>query len=982
MNTFERSFKSSPPFLERLLSWRPDYIVPVAKKGCKLLKSCSELPNIRIDPDRVRYKQFFELREPVVIGKRIAVVDDATQYTSTLLDYRKFFEAKGALVGTFSFVGHERLFEGRNDKYDEAAEIGRFLPGPVYQEYILQQSYWLLRKGHHFDLDHLIFESRLPKEDFEAFCAILRKHGQLLSLPDYFPGSPIKRFSLNELLFHSSIPFISEGSVTYGPINKLKFSYDSEKEILAFSPMVFPSWDGQVAKTNPIDFADCPFTLPFSVPRRIDLGNRGLLLRTYANISWMAAISLTQSFATLMREESCLSSTLTVRRTDLDATFGSDVTKAICESATHYVNHAANASMVRHPVTYTPTERVSGKRFRGFGDVIDHCKARYEKRVRTSRRRVGVHYYLPYDQLFGRYGDPAELSEALDYHCDLGVVVPETILRDGKVFRACRSGEPDSDTAWKRTQVLIPLAIDQLRKQLGQKVASVEPMLLNKVLANFLFDYPWEAHRDLHCLLGVPNDFGALVHVHHRNRAPTPMSFYAAAKISPHYQWDKANGKFAATPTSGFSESVKELFDERQEVPFTSITTYFRLLGEIYKQFKNVDVLNLLSIGREENCFYNHVLFNIRSAFSELSTVNDSMDVETTGSCLYESGKQAASARDKLIGARGMGSLMKRIKRTFEHEYDFVTALATIERNCYAFTSGFYGTLDLLDRICYLQALLCNLGLFYKTGSEKYWKQVQKCHSALHRGISVELPSFSGTLRKRDVFEQMWKTLFPELENWMRELPREEPPLAAKIVHDARRRARNIATNYCYRHQLCDLTLLYIDFSGLRTIPEPKEDIISEYYRAVEKAMDRRGGFRLYGGRDGDDAYTLLFRVPAHAALCAEDIKREWLSSLFLSRTNCDVKFGIAYGVLPKNDKEPVILQCWGRAKDMCEFKGPGFRNRGNLLIDHTTSAALGQSNHVQILDDFIPLDSATTPSGDRVYCHKRISPFPNEPHS
>ncbi len=87
MDTFERSFKSSPPFLERLLSWRPDYIVPVAKKGCKLLKSCSELPNIRIDSDRVRYKQFFELREPIVIGKRIAVVDDATQYTSTLLDY-------------------------------------------------------------------------------------------------------------------------------------------------------------------------------------------------------------------------------------------------------------------------------------------------------------------------------------------------------------------------------------------------------------------------------------------------------------------------------------------------------------------------------------------------------------------------------------------------------------------------------------------------------------------------------------------------------------------------------------------------------------------------------------------------------------------------------------------------------------------------------------------------------------------------------
>jgi hypothetical protein len=977
MNTFEKSFANSPSFLERLVSWRPDYIVPVAKKGCKLLKSCAELPNVRIDSERVRYRHYFELREPVILGKRIAVVDDATQYTSTLLAYRKFFEAKGAIVGTFSFVGHERLFEGRNDKYDEAAEIGRFLPGPVYQEYILQQSYWLLQKGHHFDLDHLIFEARLPKADFDLFCVFLRRHGQLLSLPDYFPDSPIKRFSLNNILFHSFIPFITEGSVTYGPINKLKFSYDSAKALLAFSPMVFPTWDAQAAKTSPVAFADCPFKLPFAAIGRIDVSNPGLLLRTYANISWMAAISLTQSFVALAKEMQTLSSPVTVRRGDLDATFGSDVAQTICESATIYVNQLARPAAVRKPVTYATIPRLRGHRFRGFGDVIDHCKTRYERKVSTSRRRVGVHYYLPYEQLFGRYEDLTELSESLDYHCDLGVIVPETILRDGKIFRACRTGEPDSDTSWKRTQLLIPLAIDQLRKQLGHKIASVEPMLLNKVLANFLFDYPWEENRDLHCLLGVPNDFGTLVHVHHRNRAPTPMSFYAADRISPHYIWEKATRTFVATPASGFRELVKDLFDERQEIPFTTITTYFRLLGEIYKQFKSVDVLNLLSIGREENCFYNHVLFNVRTGFSELSLVNDSMDVEATGHSLYESGKQAASARDKLTGARGMSALMKRIKQTFENEYEFLTALATIERNCYSFTSEFYATLDLLDQITHLQALLCNIGLLFKTGSEKYFKQAQKFHSALHKTIHIEFPSSSSPLRQRDVFEGLWKRLFPELKNRMLELPREEPPLVAKIVHDARRRARNIATNYCYSNKLSALTFLYIDFSGLRRIPEPKEDIISEYYRIVEKSSDRRGGVKLYGGRDGDDAYTLLFRLPAHATLCADDIKREWQSSLFLSRTDCDVKFGISYSQLPEQDKEPVILQCWGHAKDMCEFKGPHFRNRGNLLIDHKTHVALEQSDHANLLTEFELLDGVETSSGEKVYCHKRLLSFP-----
>lgn len=501
------------------------------------------------------------------------------------------------------------------------------------------------------------------------------------------------------------------------------------------------------------------------------------------------------------------------------------------------------------------------------------------------------------------------------------------------------------------------MAIHQLQKQLGRKTASVEPMLLNKVLANFLYDYPWEANRDLHCLHGVPNDFGALVHVHHRNRCPTPVSFYAASRVSPHYTWDKATRTFSAQPGSDFSDVVRDLFDERQEIPFTTVTTYFRLLAEIYRTFENVDVLNILSIGREQNCLYNHLLYNVRQGFSELAFVNESLSSDATKSRLHEAGKQAASAMDKLQGARSIESWMGKIRQTFANDFEFLTALDTLENNRYPYSSEFRETLRMVDAICSLISLLSNIGLFQKTGAAKYLKQSIAMQGRLSRLSIDNIPQPSAALLEQREFEGVWRLIFPHLDDRMHRLPREEPVLAARIVHDARRRARNIATNYCYKHNLREVSLLYIDFSGLRTIPEPKEEIISEYYRIVEKSASSRNGVKLYGGRDGDDAYTYLFRDPRLAVLCTEDVKREWLESLFLSQTRCDVKFGLSYTSLPEESKEAAILKSWGDAKDMCEFKNGAFKNRGYLLIGKETFETLSQSSHRAIVDMFEKLD-------------------------
>src|SRR5439155_6811955 len=123
-------FEDFPEFLDHILEWHPDHIVPVAKKACKLLKTIPTKA-FEANPDLIKYRNYFKLSNVSVRKKRIAVVDDATQHTATLQEYRRYFENLGAEVRTFSFVGHEAVVQGSRWKEDRLAEISRSLPEPV-----------------------------------------------------------------------------------------------------------------------------------------------------------------------------------------------------------------------------------------------------------------------------------------------------------------------------------------------------------------------------------------------------------------------------------------------------------------------------------------------------------------------------------------------------------------------------------------------------------------------------------------------------------------------------------------------------------------------------------------------------------------------------------------------------------------------------------------------------------------------------------
>ena len=965
LNTFEKWFPRFPAFLNDLLGWKPDFIVPVAKKGCKLLRACNRVSGVRIDSSKLRYLRYFQLHDISLAKKRVAIVDDATQYTSTLQEYRQYFESRGAIVNTYSFVGHESLYQGRHEQYDEKATVWKYLPGPVYQEYILQQSSWLLSNGEHFDLDHLVFESHLPADSFNQFCEVLRANGLLLFLDDHSHTGTARRFSLNDPLFHQRIPHLQDASISFGQINKIKFSYNATTEELFFSPMIFPLWDTRRVGDPSSLIVDFPVLLPFGIPRTLDKKDKNSLSRIYYDIYLCAVVSLAKEFHDFAAVSLPFLSEWKLRRNDLDALFGEESTDQFIESVTKYIRSPGLCRTHDKGAAYTPPKENRKARFANFGDVIDLCRASYERKVKKKKSRMGIHFYLPYTSLFRQFQDPILLSESLDRYCDSGAVVAETILQDGTFMRVCRSGEPNSDAAFKRTQMLIPIAIDQLRKELTLPHAEVEAMLLNKVLANFVFDYPPQVNQDLHCLLGTPNDFGSLVHVTHPNRAPTRPSIYAADRISPHYRWDKKKKLFCSSHGPQFIDDVQALFDDRQEVPYAEIVSYFKLLARIYLAYRQVDTLNILSICREQNYLYSHVLFNVRSAYSSLANYAERPRKQDA----HETGKHAESARSKLHGARGVDSMIREIRSRFENDLDFMTPLRTLCSNYVPYTSEFTRTIELLYEITALQRLFANIALALDTGSDRYWKE---CATILKVAPKPRTGWFPCNLLELRADQGRAMKMLCDLRDQVLalvdNLPREEPILSTRIQIDEKRRARNIATHHAYKHDLRQLVLLYLDYSGLRTIPEPKEDIIGQYYRIVEDARTARNGVKLYGGRGGDDAFTILFRDPKAAISCAKDIKTAFTESLFMMGSRGDVKFGLAFRLLPEKGKEPGILECWGDSKDCCEFKSSDFRNRGNLLLSDASYTALVGTEHVDCLTTFRELMDGRGTGVKKVY--------------
>jgi len=952
VNTFERQFRHFDAFIDRIRSYQPNYLVPVAKKGAKLLKASGALDRIAAP---IRYRTYFDLEPQTLDGARIAVVDDATQYTATLREHRGFFESLGAQVRTYSFVGHDALFSGEHERYDEQAEIFTFLREPVYQEYILQQSYFLLRSGHHFDLDHLVFVLPATDEQISALLSLLSTRGYLLTYDDYFLHENVTRFSLDAPDFFSDIPYLRDANISLGSVRKLKFAFDRSTNQLHFAPLVFPTW---TITPNSPSLERVPWRLPFPTTSTVLSSNDVATRRTYYNLWLVYTIAFAKAF--LQQAPQLAGTELTIKDFDLRATIGDTRTADTTAAILAYLGTGEHEAFATQPVRTVTAAR---RPFQTFAQVIDYLKNQYQRELRRRGTRLGVHYVLPYDDLYARFPDHVALAEHLDFYCDFGALVPEMIVTKHQITRGCRTGEPIIDYAWERNRLLVPLALHQFLD--GTTSDGVSAMAFNKLLASFAFDYPREEFNELHCLITQPYTFGALVRCYHRLRAPSMPSIYAAKKISPHYTWDVKTRQFRPAPQATIAGPLKAYFDDEQEVPFAVIYNYFSLLTAIFRYFgERVDILNLLSVCREQNYFYAHVTYNVLAAmeaiFDYVTTLGDQPDVKA----LHRAGTEANSGIDKLQLFLRAAEVMQEINTTFAVSLQYVKSLERINKSYAAPDNNFLHTVTQLHNILRYQRFVLNEALFAETRQPKYRKQARTISAELQRAaapVPTPLPA-----RTDAAYTRVLDTLIGTIGTQIRSLPSGQPPLEARLKREARDRAKNRLTRYVYDQALPTITLLFLDLSGLRGIPEPKEDVVAAFYRIVEGIADQRGGTKMYGGNGGDDEYTYVFVDVPPAVECAKDIKREVLGHLFLGPRGLDVKFGIAIRIFTSDAKEKAAIEAWGEAKDSCTYKSTTFRNRGDLLL---AEQSLGPCRELAptIADRFRPLDEETLKGhGDR----------------
>jgi hypothetical protein len=219
-----------------------DYIVPVARKACKLISVSGDI--LKRLEKRIRYKEYFPFTSKSLKGKKVAVVDDSVQHGSALAEYRRFFEKGGAKVDTYAFVGHQKLLETDKPDYqnlDPKMDVTKHLPEAAYYQYLLKQSLYLISQGVYQDIDHLVIELMISNIHQDVVAALeeeLPKWGYAYGL---YPLPGVDRFGLHRPTFFN-LENLSDIVSGFSPdfVEKLRFSFSETTAALKILPMVFP----------------------------------------------------------------------------------------------------------------------------------------------------------------------------------------------------------------------------------------------------------------------------------------------------------------------------------------------------------------------------------------------------------------------------------------------------------------------------------------------------------------------------------------------------------------------------------------------------------------------------------------------------------------------------------------------------------------------------------------------------------------------
>lgn len=614
-------------FIREVIDFNPDLIVPVARKSCKLFNSVEDL--FREVKDRIYYLDHFKFTNKKISNKKIAIIDDAVNRTSKLFEYRDYFINQGVpnnYIRTYAFIGHQQLMNNPALKCDKNAIISNFVSPAHYKEYLINQSDHLLFRGSYPDIDHLTLEFKLSKV----------RRSQLKQLWDHIPKlgyryhldtvGGIKRFGLHCDNLCDLSEFASMFNLSIEPdfVQKIRFTFKKNSKRIVCTPMIFPKFftkKNEICSIGKSVKNKMHFELPCAFR-----GQHKLDKYCYLSLCLFLNSLLMKKFIFSITNDhpdmSIFFNSLKVHRFDMVRYLGETIGHKVSDNVERFVKCDITPmerllQKVNSPKIKSSISNIQFSR-KNVPYAIQNLRLEYKNAVKENNNNpINVKITKPIEY-FLQFNDgihPLIFTEVLDEYCDLGVIVPSTEFfnKSSCWRRTYRTGEDTHDEyAWERSKRILPLAIRTLNQ------SGVKRMYLEKVMANYCHDFPYHSENyspyypEFHCFLPKPSYWGTQTFIMHpvskQTIALAPLNLSNNTKtmwndFSTFYKYNSQTNEFISeSPLRDLSEYVGNHRIQRD---------YFLFLKTLKESTGTVDSLNSLSLCRNKDWFYAHIIYNL-----------------------------------------------------------------------------------------------------------------------------------------------------------------------------------------------------------------------------------------------------------------------------------------------------------------------------------------------------------------------------------
>jgi hypothetical protein len=948
--------------LGKVKEWNADYIVPVGRKSAKLFRTLGKMDE-ELFP-RVFYREYFKFMDASTDGKKVAVIDDVARTCSTLADYRDFFEKRGAKVRTFALAGHEKLKIDSKASYDQFSEIEDYVSEPAYRDFLIGEAEYLLREGFYQDVNHLTLELEIPqlrKGSRLSMREILEPHGYIYTVRSTNAHS--QKWSIMDPDFCGESPLLSD----LKGITKLRF-HGTRGRIFCV-PMVLPDLriDGRCQLAN----IETPFQLPCQF---VSKAGHEMSELCYWSISLLLSAELGRLFLRFLVNHSCIESdnrsvyrNLEVRPIDFYRYFGIELGTKLQRDIKAFLlrkDFEPSASLtgyLKKVLTPRSMEMLTGSfSEEAIAKVLDHLREEYRKACQAAGTRKGVAYPITIDKMQEISGaNRLLLIESLDSLCDTGILVPVTQVTSGTIKRTWRTGENEDVVPWKRTHVLIPLAIKVVAEELGENQPIVNSLLLMKTLANFVYDYPSKGAlvERMHVLVREPDIHGTVVKAYHPIRAPNPVSLYQWSRLGNRYtvyqkrlaKTNKSRGTkrvwFRALDNA--LKDLSEHFDNSQEVPLDEIINYLAFLAKLSKETGSADILTALSICRNPETFYWHIYKNLTLWSENYGIFLDQLQLPYTEDIrrgnLHRSGEIVNAGLKKIRLWNEFDKYLKLIEQKAQ-QTRFAAPRAKLLSNISK--NRELEIVPDVTRILALQRALTGITL-----AKLLPKTIDRTQREIEEWANNEFKQHGYSFDTRSLFEAEETEVIKKILGsayfeicYYIEMLRDPIPESERERNkaDYLKAAHNRAVEVCRKAGWSLATFVHWDLTDTRRQGEGIIGKNATLYEYADNLADKYGGKLITLHPNGNDFMLCAFSNPVAALRVAAISMRD------LSNASIEVKEGIAHGIAEPGTEYSNLIPAMGLAKDLCEFKDLviGFRNKMDILVS-SELVDLAQANGI-----------------------------------